>query len=149
MLRASRNPSVVMIAVALPSRPARRTQAGHWPRFSMNAQESVRTGDPLPPCGIDNTAKNGNVPDPRNLATFGNSSLSNMFIVFNLAEFLTDEQYVAEVTKRKEFLKLTGEENIGCPACYLPTPDPAPKKPAGTNQTSSVPAPAPATGGTN
>ena len=40
-----------------------------------------------------------------------------MFIVFNLAESLTDEQYVEEVTKRKEFLKLTGEENIGCPDC--------------------------------
>ena len=71
---------------------------------------------------FDNSAKNENIPDPRNLATFGNSSLSNMFIVFNLAEFLTDEQYVEEVRKRKEFLKLTGEENIGCPACYLPEP---------------------------
>ena len=82
---------------------------------------------------FDNTAKNGNVPDPRNLATFGNSSLSNMFIVFNLAEFLTDEQYVAEVTKRKEFLKLTGEENIGCPACYLPLPRAGGAAAGGTN----------------
>jgi hypothetical protein len=60
--------------------------------------------------------------DPRNVATFGNSSVNNMFIVFNLAQFLTDEQYLQEVRKRKEFIKLTGEELIGCPACYLPEP---------------------------
>ena len=27
-----------------------------------------------------------------------------------------------EVAKRKEFLLLTQEENIGCPACSLPEP---------------------------
>src|ERR1700722_8417906 len=68
----------------------------------------------------DNTPTNTNVIDPRNLSTFGNSSVSNMFIVFNLAEFLTDDQYAAEVQKRKEFLALTHEDPIGCPACYLP-----------------------------
>ena len=75
----------------------------------------------------DNTPKNQNVVEPRNLSTFGNSSVSNMFIVFNQAEFLTDDQYSEEVQKRKEFLALTKEENIGCPACYLP---PAPKRQA-------------------
>ena len=70
----------------------------------------------------DNTPANTNVIDPRNLSTFGNSSVSNMFIVFNLAEFLTDEQYAQEVQKRKEFLALTHEDPIGCPACYLPPP---------------------------
>jgi hypothetical protein len=71
---------------------------------------------------FDNTAKNTNVVDPRNLSTFGNSSVSNMFIVFNLAQFLTDEQYKDEVAKRKEFLTMSHEENIGCPACWLATP---------------------------
>ena len=75
---------------------------------------------------MDNTPKNGNVIDVRNLATFGNSSVSNMFIMFNLGEFLSPEQYKEEVKKRKEFLALTNEENIGCPACYLPEA-PAPK----------------------
>jgi hypothetical protein len=69
---------------------------------------------------FDNTPKNQNVIDPRNLSTFGNSSVSNMLIVFNLAQFLTNEQYKEEIQKRKEFLALTHEENIGCPACYLP-----------------------------
>ena len=93
---------------------------------------------------FDNSAKNNNVIDPRNLATFGNSSVNNMFIVFNLAEFLTDEQYLAEVRKRKEYIKLNQEDMIGCPACYLPeprtpnaqtgTPAPAqPNRPAGSN----------------
>ena len=71
---------------------------------------------------FDNSSQNSNVIDPRNVATFGNSSVNNMFIVFNLAQFLTDEQYLQEVRKRKEFIKLTGEELIGCPACYLPEP---------------------------
>ncbi len=75
---------------------------------------------------FDNSSKNANVIDPRNAATFGNGSLSNMFIVFNQAEFLTDEQYKEEVAKRKEFLALTNEENIGCPACFLPEPKPRP-----------------------
>jgi hypothetical protein len=74
----------------------------------------------------DNTANNNDVMDPRNATTFGNSSVSNMFIMFNLAEFLSDEDYAKEVQKRKEFLALTHQKPIGCPACYLP---PA-KKPA-------------------
>jgi hypothetical protein len=74
---------------------------------------------------FDNTAKNQNVIDPRNLATFGNSSVNNMFIVFNHALFLTDEQYIEEVAKRKQYLARTGEENIGCIACYLPLAKPA------------------------
>jgi len=87
----------------------------------------------------DNTPTNTNVIDPRNLSTFGNSSVSNMFIVFNLAEFLTDEQYAADVQKRKEFLALTHDDPIGCPACYLP---PA-KKPA-AKPTNAEAAPKPA-----
>jgi hypothetical protein len=88
----------------------------------------------------DNTTKNGNVMDPRNTSTFGNSSVSNMFIMFNLAEFLSDEDYAKEVQKRKEFLALTHQSPIGCPACYLP---PA-KKPAPKADAQAAPAnPAP------
>jgi hypothetical protein len=92
---------------------------------------------------FDNTPKNTNVIDPRNLATFGNSSVNNMLIVFNLAQFLSDEEYTAEIAKRKEFLASHPDvENIGCPACYLPLPkqpqvtggpQAAPQPPAGGN----------------
>jgi hypothetical protein len=93
---------------------------------------------------FDNSAKNANVIDPRNAATFGNGSLSNMFIVFNQAEFLTDEQYQLEVAKRKEFLALTGEENVGCPACFLPEPKARPAQRANNAAPADAPA-APAT----
>jgi len=80
---------------------------------------------------FDNTTRNANVIDPRNVATFGNSSVNNMFIVFNLAQFLTDEEYVEEIAKRKEFLSKNPDvENIGCPACYLALP----KKPANSTK---------------
>jgi len=126
----------------------------NWVRnyiYEENFQPILPKGTILHAVGwFDGTSRNGNLPDPRNTATFGNGSLGNMFIVFNLAEFLTDEEYVEEVKKRKEFMKANpGVEMIGCPACFLPTPDPEPKKPASTNQTSSVPTAAPATGGTN
>jgi hypothetical protein len=99
---------------------------------------------------FDNSAANENVIDPRNAASFGNSSVNNMFIVFNLAEFLTDEEYLEEVRKRKEFLRLTGEEQIGCPACYLPEPrQPATRPGAPRNQTDNQSAPPTATSGTN
>ena len=81
--------------------------------------------------------------DPRNAATFGNSSVDNMLIMFNHAEFLTDEQYKDEVAKRKEFLALTQEETHRLPG-VLPC-----GAQAGKEQTSPTPAtPArPSTGG--
>ena len=109
--------------------------AGYDHNWVRNYQYQVNYEPLLPKATIlhaiawfDNTANNTNVIDPRNPATFGNSSVSNMFIVFNMAEFLTDEQYKDEVAKRKEFLALTHEENIGCPACDLPAPKPAAKE---------------------
>jgi len=97
---------------------------------------------------FDNSTSNENLPDARNLSTFAHGSTSgNMFIVFNLAEFLTDEEYIEEVKQRKEFMKITGEEMIGCPACYLPLPDPAPKpKPAAP---AASPSPTATGGGSN
>ena len=67
----------------------------------------------------DNTAKNQNVLDPRNIGIMGNSSVQNMNMIFNQAVFLTDEEYRAEVAQRREFLARTGEEPIGCPACFV------------------------------
>jgi hypothetical protein len=68
---------------------------------------------------FDNTTKNTNITEARNLATYGNSSVSNMFIVFNQAILLTDEQYEEEVAKREAYIRMTGEELIGCPQCSL------------------------------
>lgn len=67
---------------------------------------------------FDNNAKNTNVLDPRNLSVWGNSSVSNMFIVFNQALVLTDKQYEEEIVRRREHLALAQEEPIGCPDCY-------------------------------
>jgi hypothetical protein len=103
----------------------------NWVRnyqYEENYEPIIPKGTILRAIGwFDNSSKNANVIDPRNAATFGNSSVDNMLIMFNHAEFLTDEQYKDEVAKRKEFLALTHEENIGCPACYLPMPKPAKK----------------------
>jgi hypothetical protein len=116
----------------------------NWVRnyqYEENFEPLIPKGTILHAMGwFDNSAKNANVADPRNAATFGNGSLSNMFIMFNFAEFLTDEQYQEEIAKRKEFLALTQEENIGCPACYLPEP-----KPRNANAATPGPAAAPAT----
>jgi len=119
----------------------------NWVRnyqYEENYEPLIPRGTVLHVTGwFDNSSKNRNVIDPRNAATFGNSSVDNMLIMFNHAEFLTDEEYKDEVAKRKEFLALTQEELIGCPACYLPVPKP------GKSTTSTAPAtPArPSTGG--
>jgi mono/diheme cytochrome c family protein len=73
---------------------------------------------------FDNSSKNANNVDPRNPATYGASSISNMFIDFSRAAYLTEEQYQAELAKRREHLRLTGEPVIACPDCYL-TPAPS------------------------
>ena len=112
----------------------------NWVRnyiYEENFQPLLPKGTILHAIGwFDASSKNDAIPDPRNTATFGNGSLGNMFIVFNQAEFLTDEEYIEEVKKRKEIMKANpGVEMLGCPACYLPLPDPTPKKPESSNQT--------------
>jgi len=121
----------------------------NWVRdyyYEENYQPLIPKGTVLHAVGwFDNSAKNANVIDPRNVATFGNSSVSNMFIVFNQAEFLTDEQYRDQVAQRQEFLAQHPEvENIGCLACYLPLPpkqDVAATAPAATPAPTASPAP--------
>jgi len=81
---------------------------------------------------FENTAKNANVLDPRNLSTYGNSSVNNMFIIFNQAVTLTDEQYQEELAKRRAHLALTQEEPIGCPDCFKRPPA---QKSAATSKT--------------
>jgi hypothetical protein len=67
---------------------------------------------------MDNTAANKNVPDPRNWSGSGNRSISNMFIDLGQGLALTDEQFYAEMAKRRAKLNLSpGEVMIGCPLC--------------------------------
>jgi hypothetical protein len=67
---------------------------------------------------MDNSAANKNVPDPRNWSGSGNRSISNMFIDLGQGVALTDEQFYAEMARRREKLKLTlNDVMIGCPLC--------------------------------
>jgi hypothetical protein len=67
---------------------------------------------------MDTTAANKNIVDPRNWTGAGNRSISNMFIDLGQGIALTDEQFYAEMAKRRENLKLTPNDVlIGCPLC--------------------------------
>jgi hypothetical protein len=67
---------------------------------------------------MDNTPANRNVPDSRNWSGSGNRSISNMFIDLGEQVALTDDQFYAEMARRREKLKLTPNEVvIGCPLC--------------------------------
>jgi len=69
---------------------------------------------------FDQTAKNANVIEPRNQANWGRRSVVNMFIVFEQAIYLTDEQYQEELAKRRQYLDATQtwDTLVGCPACF-------------------------------
>ena len=67
---------------------------------------------------MDTTPANRNVPDARNWSGSGNRSISNMFIDLGQGIALTDEQFYAEMKKRREKLHLTPNDVlIGCPLC--------------------------------
>jgi hypothetical protein len=77
---------------------------------------------------MDNSTANKNVPDPRNWSGSGNRSIANMFIDLGQGVALTDDQFYAEMSKRKEKLKLTKNDVvIGCPLCNG-DPIPVPKR---------------------
>ena len=69
---------------------------------------------------MDNTENNVNVPDARNWQGSGNRSVTNMFIDLGMRVSLTDEQFVAEMAKRRETLDLNANSHvIGCPLCTV------------------------------
>ena len=73
---------------------------------------------------FDTTSANRNVPDPRNWSGSGHRSVDNMMINLMQAISLTDQQFEAEVAKRREKLGLkSGQTVIGCPTCSA-TPRP-------------------------
>ena len=78
---------------------------------------------------MDNSPANKNVPDPRNWQGSGNRSVANMFIDLGMGLQLTDEQFQAEMAKRREKMTLTQQDVfIGCPLCNVAprTPPPTP-----------------------
>jgi hypothetical protein len=83
---------------------------------------------------MDTTPANRNVPDTRNWSGAGNRSIANMFIDLGQGIALTDDQFYAEMAKRREKLKLSPNDMlIGCPLCNGdPIPPPAMKKKAPT-----------------
>jgi len=111
--------------------------AGYDHNWVRNYQYDENAGPLLPKGTIihiiawfDGTSKNANNIEPRNATVWGRRSVANMFGVENRALFLTNEQYVEEVAKRREYLAKTGEPILGCPACYeTPAPTPTSETP--------------------
>jgi mono/diheme cytochrome c family protein len=69
---------------------------------------------------LDTTAANKNPADPRNWAGGGRRSVANMFIDLGYAVSLTEEQFQAEMAKRRRNLKNRNDFDIGCPLCWAP-----------------------------
>ncbi len=67
---------------------------------------------------MDNSPSNKNIPDPRNWQGAGNRSVANMFIDLGQGVALTDEQFQAEMVKRRQMTK--ADFVIGCPLCNSP-----------------------------
>jgi hypothetical protein len=64
---------------------------------------------------MDNSPANKNIPDPRNWQGSGNRSVANMFIDLGDGVALTDEQFEAEMVKRRQSTKT--DVVVGCPLC--------------------------------
>jgi len=76
---------------------------------------------------LDTTPANKNPADPRNWAGGGRRSVSNMFIDLGYSVALTEEQFQAEMAKRRANMKSRNDYDIGCPLCWAP---PIPASPA-------------------
>ena len=69
---------------------------------------------------LDTTPANKNPADPRNWAGGGRRSVANMFIDLGYSVSLTEEQFQAEMAKRREKMKSRNDYDIGCPLCWAP-----------------------------
>jgi len=74
---------------------------------------------------LDTTPANKNPADPRNWAGGGRRSVANMFIDLGYSVSLTEDQFQAEMAKRRRNMKSRNDYDIGCPLCWAP-PLPAP-----------------------
>ena len=69
---------------------------------------------------LDTTAANKNPADARNWAGGGRRSIANMFIDLGYSVSLTEEQFQAEMAKRRAKMKNRNDFDIGCPLCWAP-----------------------------
>ena len=70
-------------------------------------------------CSSD-LAANKNPVDPRNWAGGGRRSVANMFIDLGYSVSLTEDQFQAEMAKRRKNMKSRNDYDIGCPLCWAP-----------------------------
>jgi mono/diheme cytochrome c family protein len=71
---------------------------------------------------LDTTPANRNPADPRNWAGGGRRSIANMFIDLGYSVSLTEEQFQAEMAKRRQKMTSRNDYDIGCPLCWAPPP---------------------------
>lgn len=86
---------------------------------------------------LDTTAGNKNMADGRNWTGGGRRSVSNMFIDLGYSVQMTEEQFQAEMAKRRENMKSRNDYDLGCPLCWAPpvvTPAARPTQQQGGNQ---------------
>ncbi|MGD2045215.1 MAG: hypothetical protein PVJ80_12215 [Gemmatimonadota bacterium] len=69
---------------------------------------------------LDTTENNPNVADARNWAGGGRRSVSNMFIDLGYSVELTEEQFQAEMAKRRALMVDRNDFDVGCPLCWAP-----------------------------
>ena len=67
---------------------------------------------------LDMSAANVNVGDIRNWAGSGRRSVANMFNDLGWTVQLTEEQFQAEMAKRREMMKDRNKMDVGCPLCW-------------------------------
>ena len=66
---------------------------------------------------LDTSSANKNLVDPRNWTGAGRRSVANMFIDLGYAVALTDDQFQAEMAKRRAKMS-RNDYDIGCPLCW-------------------------------
>jgi hypothetical protein len=69
---------------------------------------------------LDTTPANRNPADPRNWAGGGRRSIANMFIDLGYSVALTEDQFQAEMAKRRKNMKNRNDYDVGCPLCWAP-----------------------------
>ena len=87
--------------------------------YADDAQPILPKGTILRVTGyFDTTPANRNVSDPRNWQGLGHRSIDNMLINLGQTVTLSDDEFWAEMAKRRERLHLAkGETVLGCPLC--------------------------------
>src|SRR5262245_23710690 len=80
---------------------------------------------------LDTTPANKNPADPRNWAGGGRRSVANMFIDLGYSVSLTEDQFQAEMARRRQKMKSRNDYDIGCPLCWAPAPAPLPPRTTG------------------